>query len=192
MDEFQQVEPPKKRNPFRFIRKIRGILILIVASILIYTVVAPLIITLGFPQYGIFKKYDRVSVCTIQTTVTTVFLPVNCSKLSSNTIGCIYGTATTYTSPDNGSSDQKLLCKTLTSQPSPLGGPPLLALAGLNPDQATLQRTIGLIISGFMFASYLVFKITTHFTKKSVKPTIQPFQNKPIQPTSPHNEQRHF
>jgi hypothetical protein len=160
-----EVVAPKKRHLSATINRhaIITVAVFIVASVVTFLFISPLIIRTLFPQYNIIENYTTVGVCTDEIpTHSTVFLPATCASLAhSSTIGCISTLGFRYAAPALSTNDQKILCPTLISK-TDTRGVQNIALPVLPLEEVTLKIIItSLVMLGLVSlygAGYVIWR----------------------------------
>ena len=166
--------PPSQDNPIlKFIKHQYVIQHLVgfgVGLLVVFFVVAPLLIGLLFPYFGIMNNYDRVIDCSdsaVDSKNAALFQPVQCSALTGKSvIGCAITANGGFAAPNNAKADQKILCPQLIASPL-ADGTTNTSVPILSTPEATVKLHIALSTSLAMLLVYISTRIVIHFATKA-------------------------
>lgn len=164
--------PPSQENIIlKFIKHhylIQHLIGLGVSLLVIFFIVAPLLIGLLFPYFGIMNSYDRVIACSelpADASNASLFQPVQCSTLTGKSvIGCAIATGSSYVAPKDATREQKTLCPQLVANPVADG-----STNNSVPVLKTHENTVKLFTTIIVTLIAIVLYITTRFVIYFVK-----------------------
>ena len=166
--------PPSQENPvLKFIERhyvLQHLIGIGMTVIVIFFIIAPLLVGLLFPYFGIMKSYDRVITCSNlaeNASNAALFQPVQCTALTGKSvIGCSVATNGIFIAPNNATSHQKTLCPQLIAS-TLADGTTNTSVPVLSTSEATIKLQAALATTLTVILLYISTRAIIYFVGRT-------------------------